>query len=555
MQADQLRKLTRKWAIPIIVVTILGAAASYLISHRLTPTYASIGKVLVVAGPSQSGGSGSINISATEATTTAASLLTEPSLLQQVITSLHLQTTPDVLVKSVSAVAESNTELVDVTVSDPSPTRAAEIANALMKAYVTQVSRANAQQIKQSGAEIQAQINSWQAKLSQDESALAAASRAGADPTPARDAIATDEQELSALASDLTSIDASQATTLDAVSIGELAVAPNKPASPNVLLNTVAGALVALLLVTGFAYLREFLGQGLKTAEDVRERLGLPCLGVVPRFRHIPSDGKLHTANQRHDEAVREAYRRLRINLLFATPDADLRSVVITSVRAGEGKTCTAANLAVALATAERRVLLVDADLRKPDQHRLFQTSLEGGLSELILKTPTVAHVQLNGFRSTQFDNLSLLTSGTVPPNPSELLASKRATALFRSIGPEQDIIVIDTAPAGLVTDPLSIAAAASATILVIEAGKTKASEASRTIGAIREVGGNVIGVVLNKTSRRLGAGYYSQGGYPSYGSDKASSQAATANDVMAPGAETESPAERHAASLGTRHP
>ena len=89
------------------------------------------------------------------------------------------------------------------------------------------------------------------------------------------------------------------------------------------------------------------------------------------------------------------------------------------------------------MASAERRVLLVDADLRKPDQHRLFQTTLEGGLSELILKAPTTAHVQLNGFRPTQFENLSLLTSGTVPPNPSELLASKRATALFRSIGPD----------------------------------------------------------------------------------------------------------------------
>lgn len=166
MQADQLRKLTRKWAIPIIVVTILGAVASYLISHRLTPIYAATGKVLIVAGPSQSGGSGSISISATEATTTAASLLTEPSLLQQVISSLHLQTTPDVLAKNVSAVAESNTELVDVTVDDPSPTRAAEIANALMKAYVIQVSQENAQQIKQSGTEIQAQISNWQARLS-----------------------------------------------------------------------------------------------------------------------------------------------------------------------------------------------------------------------------------------------------------------------------------------------------------------------------------------------------------------------------------------------------
>ena len=119
---------------------------------------------------------------------------------------------------------------------------------------------------------------------------------------------------------------------------------------------------------------------------------------------------------------MREAYRRLRINLLFATPDDNLKSVVITSVRAGEGKTCTTANLAVALASSERRVLLIDADLRKPDQHRLFGTALEGGLSELILKTPTAARVQLNGFRPTQFENLSLLTSGTDSTQPRRVV-------------------------------------------------------------------------------------------------------------------------------------
>jgi capsular exopolysaccharide synthesis family protein len=535
MQADQLRKLTRKWAIPIILVTILGAAASYVISHRLTPIYAATGKVLVVAGYGASGGSGSLNINATEATTTAASLMTQSSLLQPVISTLHLQTTPDALSKNVSAVAESNTELVDITVDDPSPARAAAVANALMTAYVAQVKAANAGQIKQAGVEIQTQIDGWRTTLNQDKQQLAAL-KAGQDPTAIQQAIQADGNQLSILESDLTSIDSSQFTTLNAVSIGEVAAVPNKPASPNVLLNTVAGGLVALLLAAGFAYLVEFLDQGLRRADDVRDRLDLPCLGVIPKFRHIPRRGKSHEPNHRHDEAVREAYRRLRINLLFAAPDDDLKSVVLTSVRAGEGKTCTAANLAVALAGSDRHVLLIDADLRKPDQHRLFGTTLEGGLSELILKTPTTARVQMNGFRQTQFANLSLLTSGTVPPNPAELLASKRAIALLSAIGPQEDLIVIDSAPAGLVTDALSLAAGASATILVVEAGKTKASQAASTIDALREVGANVIGVVLNKTSRRVGAGYSYRYGYSRYGENNASEDnQATADDLLGP--------------------
>jgi capsular exopolysaccharide synthesis family protein len=261
----------------------------------------------------------------------------------------------------------------------------------------------------------------------------------------------------------------------------------------------------------------------------------MPCLGVIPKFRHLPVRGKSSVQNQRHDEAVREAYRRLRINLLFATPDEELKTVVVTSVRAGEGKTCTAANLAVALAGSDRRVLLIDADLRKPDQHRLFGTTLEGGLSELILKRPTEVSVPLNGLRPTKFANLSLLTSGTVPANPAELLASKRGMAVLKAIGPEQDLIVIDTAPAGLVTDPLSVAAGASATILVVEAGKTKASQAAGTIDSLREVGANVIGVVLNKASRRTGTGYYYQYGHSQYGQDNAQNSPASADDLLPP--------------------
>lgn len=538
MQPDQLRKLTRKWAIPIIVVMILGAVSSYLVSRRLTPIFEATGRILVVAGPAASSGSGSLNLNSTEATSTAASLLSEPALLDQVIVALHLHMSADSLAKEVSAVAESNTELVDVTVSDPSPSRAADIANALMGAYVTQVSNANANRISQAGATIQKQIDKVQAALIVAQQQLSSDLKAGHDPTAAQDAIATDTAQLTALDSSISTFEAAQAQALNTVTVAEKASTPTKPSSPNVALNTVAGGLAALLLATGAVYLVEFLDQGLRRAEDVRDRLGLPCLGVIPKFRHLPGRGKSHEPNHRHDEAVREAYRRLRINLLFATPDEKLRSVVVTSVRAGEGKTCTAANLAVALASSERHVLLIDADLRKPDQHRLFGTSLEGGLSELILKRPTAAKVQMNGFRSTQFANLSLLTSGIVPPNPAELLASKRAMALLDAIGPQEDLIVIDTAPAGLVSDAMSVAAGASATILIVEAGRTKASQAASTIDSLRDVGANVIGVVLNKTSRRVGAGYSYRYGYASsaYGQDTApKSNEATADDLLSP--------------------
>lgn len=535
MQPDQLRKLTRKWAIPIILVAILGAAGSYLVSRRLTPSYQATGRVLVVAAPGTTG-SGTLNINSTEATSTAASLLTEPALLQHVIRELGLHTNATNLAKDVSATAETNTELVDVTVNDPSPAHAADIANALMAAYVAQVTAANQARINAGVAVIQEQIKSAQDALTQELAALSSEVKSNQDTTATRTAISATSSLLTQLDLSYTQSEAAEQQGLNSATVAEPAPVPSTPASPKVLLNTVAGAVIFLLLASGIAYLIEYLDQGLRRAEDVTERLGVPCLGVIPKFRHVPGRGQSHEPNHRHDEAVREAYRRLRVNLLFATPDEHLKSVVITSVRAGEGKTCTAANLAVSLARSERKVLLIDADLRKPDQHRLFATNLDGGLSELILKTPTLARVPMNGFRQTPFANLSLLTSGAIPPNPAELLASKRALSLLESIGPDQDLVVIDTAPAGLVTDALSIATGASATILVIEAGKTKASQAAKTIDALREVGGNVIGVVLNKTSRRVGAGYSYRYGYAgsAYGSSaSSSSNEATAEDLL----------------------
>jgi polysaccharide biosynthesis transport protein len=534
MRPDQLRKLTRKWALPIILVAILGAVGSYVVSKRLTPIYAATGRVLVVAAPGSSG-SATLNINSTQATTTHASLMTQSAFLGQVISFLHLHTTVDTLAKEVSAVAEANTELVDVTVSDPSADLAAQIANELMTSYADQVNKANQTRIASIGAFIKNEIATVSNLLDQEQAQLAKDTQAKLDTSALRSEIAVNAGLQNQYTQSYNTFYATQSQNLDTVSVAQPASTPIKPASPNVLLNTAAGGLLALLLAGGAAYLLEFLDQGLRRSEDVRERLGIPCLGVIPKFRHIPG-GKNHEPNHRHDEAVREAYRRLRVNLLFATPDENLKSVVITSVRAGEGKTCTAANLAVALAGSERRVLLIDADLRKPDQHRLFGETVEGGLSDMILKTPTTARVQMNGFRHTQFANLSLLTSGTVPPNPAELLASKRASALLSSIGPHEDLIVIDTAPAGLVTDALSIASGASATLVVVEAGKTKASQAAATIDALREVGANVIGVVLNKASRRVGAGYSYRYGYPHYGQDTSShDNEATADDLLSP--------------------
>jgi succinoglycan biosynthesis transport protein ExoP len=559
MNPNRLKKLVRKWTLPVAALAVLGAVVAYLFSKSLTPIYEARGSVLVIAGPSQAAGSGGLNLNATQATTTAATLMTEPPLLQKVIDTLHLNMTESGLNHVVTATPENNTELVDVFVRDPDPILASQITNAIMTTYVAQITTQNTQRISQAGAALQAQITQVQNNLNQEQQDLATAQKAGQDTAPLRATIAANSALLQTLTVNYSSFQATQSQNLETVSVAAASTPPVTPVTPRVLLNTAIGGLIGLLLGLGGVALVQYLDQGLHSPEDVQERLGLPCLGVVPRYRTTRLAGPQKNAarDKRAAEAASEAYRRLRTNVLFSTPDGDLTSIVLTSVRSGEGKTCTAANLAVALASSDKRVLLIDADMRRPDQHRLFGKGLGNGMSEMILATRPTSIPPLNGLHSTQFDNLSLITSGTIPPNPSELLASERAHTLLRSLADQHDLLVIDTPPAGVVADALTLAADASITILVVEAARTNAGQAAAVVDSLRSVGANVVGVVLNKAaSRNLGGYYYQYGGYGytpdaagSSGKRKAKGKAeaqlatdrATQQDVWAPVAESPS--------------
>ena len=536
MNPARLKKLVRRWALPVLALTVLGAVLAFLVSKSLTPVYEATGDVLVVGGPNQSATTNDLALNATQATTTAASLLTEPPLLQQVITSLHLQLAPDTLAKEVTATPKPNTELVDVTVRDPSAVRAAQVANAVMTTYVAEVTNQNAQRINQGGAALEAQIAAVQSAINQEQQQLAAAEHANQDTTALRANISSNTALLTQLTLNYSSFKATQAQGLETVSVAAPASEPTVPASPRVSLNTALGAAIGLLVGLVMAAALEYLDQGLHTADDVVERLDLPCLGLIPRYPTSRTPGEQGTGRRsdrdaRAVAAASEAYRRLRTNILFSRPDAELKSVLLTSVRSGEGKTCTAANLAVALASSEKRVLLVDADMRRPDQHRLFGKQLTDGMSDMILRTGRNAVASLNGVHGTQFDNLTLVTSGTIPPNPSELLASERAQALLESFAKKHDVVVIDTPPAGIVVDALALAAHASAVVLVVEAGRTNAGQAAAVVESLRSVGAHVAGIVLNKARTRDVAGYYYQyGGYGDTGKSTSSDGVDTAS-------------------------
>jgi non-specific protein-tyrosine kinase len=487
----------------VALITAVAGIAGFAFARHATPIYQAQATVLVIAGP-QPANNSAVPLSPDEATATAAALMTEPPMLQQVINELHLGVNTDQLAKQITATPATGTELVDVAVQNPNPAKAALIANRLTSDYAARVTNQNVQRINRLGAALLKPITDATATLATEDAQLAKADRQHADTTGITAEITGTTSLLTTLNANYNAFLSNQAQNQVTVSVEASASAPLTPVSPKVLLDVLLALFAGLLVGLGIAAAFEYFDQGLHTEEEVRERLGVPCLAIVPRF----GAGKGSTATKRRERRAMEGYSRLRTNLLFAELDKPLRSIVITSSRAGEGKTRTAANLAVSLAASEKSVLLLDADMHRPALHRMFGRPITHGMSDMLLAAGRGAPMLDSSF-ATSYRHLSLVTCGVQPPNPSELMASPRTAALLRGLEFQRDVVVIDTPPVQAVTDALSLSAAASGVIVVVESGKTNADQVRAVIESLRMVGANVLGVVLNKASQRSLRAYY----------------------------------------------
>jgi capsular exopolysaccharide synthesis family protein len=316
-----------------------------------------------------------------------------------------------------------------------------------------------------------------------------------------------------------TLLSSSSNSSSNLLSVVEPAVAPQQAASPRPLLNTLLAAILGLLVALAFAFLIEYLDDTVKSEEDVEAAVALPALGGIGRMK---SDKKqrseiYHLVTLLYPRSsIAEAYRTLRTNTEFAMVDAPVRTLLVTSTLPGEGKTTTAGNLAVAFAQAGRRTLLVDADLRKPGIHRLFDLPNAYGLSTLFRSEDASIEQLVN---TTEQDRLSVLTSGPLPPNPAELLASKRFTAILHRLREAYDLVVIDSPPLQAVTDAAILASVTDGTIFVIDAGRTRRGAAAQGREALAKAGAHVLGAVMNRLSSRVRGDYY-YNAYAAYGVD-----------------------------------
>lgn len=311
------------------------------------------------------------------------------------------------------------------------------------------------------------------------------------------------------------------------------ATVPGSPIKPSRIINVGLGLVLGLLVGLGVVILRDVLDNTVKGPQDFEE-LGVPVLGYVP-FDKRTSKTPIAFRGDPHS-ARSEAYRQLRTNLQFVNIDHAPRVIAVTSAIPGEGKTTTALNLAAALAEGGFRVCLIEADLRRPTLAKTLGLVGDVGFTTALIGKARVETVLQNAGR-----NLAVLTSGPVPPNPSELLISDQARVIIKTIAEKVDYTIIDTAPLLPVADGAEIAAIADATIVVHHAGKSTREQAARSVEALAKVGEKPVGVVLNMITRGRGRYDDAYGYYYTYRPDRGAKHAvapgATDDTVAADGA------------------
>ena len=280
-----------------------------------------------------------------------------------------------------------------------------------------------------------------------------------------------------------------------------VATVPTAPSNNTTTRDVILAAVIAVVAVAGFAFLRFYLDDTIKQNDDVEKIIGLPVTGHIMKNEMKSKRAGSELIVEKSPKAiVSENIKRLRTNLQFTAVDKNIKTILVTSSNAGEGKSFVAANLAISFAQADKKVLLVDCDLRKGRAHKLFGVTNTAGLSNLLAGN-------LKDFasyiRPTRVDKLDIITCGTYPPNPSELLASKKNKSLVKLLRDYYNVVIFDGAPVGGLADSVILSSLVDETLIVVKDASTAKNELLATKDALDKVGAKIAGIVFNMSNRK----------------------------------------------------
>jgi succinoglycan biosynthesis transport protein ExoP len=281
---------------------------------------------------------------------------------------------------------------------------------------------------------------------------------------------------------------------------------PGAPVSPNPKTDLALGLILGLLAGLLAAALLEALDRTIKTTTQGEATIGAPALGLVPRRRDRRRAIRL---DSEANDAGAEPYRAIRTAIRFLDPDQPLRTLLVTSATPGDGKTTTAASLAVAFALGGERVIVVDADLRRAKLAEFYGLESEAGLTSVVMR-----RVALSDVLQPMADRLSVLAAGELPPNPAEILGSQTMNHLMQTLSDRCDLVIFDTPPVLPVTDAVVLGAQVDGVLMVARYGRTLRHSAAESARRLEAVGANVVGFVLNALPAADSRGYYADYSY-----------------------------------------
>lgn len=477
---------SRKWL--IVVSVVFTVAAALAASYIQTPMYEAEANLLASEG---SGGSAALEAAMAgfsaqpeRALQTQVRMLRMRPAFERTIRRLDLRMLPEELMQRAEISAEGQTNIISIRISDSDPDRAAEIANVLAEEYSlwarefsrTRI-RAAAEQVEQQLAEVRAElVEAGSGKNLSDRDKMA---------------LQVVGQDYAGLSEQLRQLRIREEMEVGPVQVVNAAAVPAEPDAPKPLRNGAIALVLGLVLGGGAAFVTESLDRTVKDADQASELLEAPVLGIVPLHRNDKS--ALVGLDETAANPVAESIRTLRHSLDFVNFDQRTKTVLVTSSAPGEGKSTLAANLAVSLARAGRRVILVSVDFHRPKAASYLGLNETLGLSHVLTGQAGLEMC----LQKVGESGLRVLASGKVPPNPSELLGSERMRDLIKALEGVADWVILDGPPVLAVADATAVAKWADGTVVVVRAGSTHREALKRAVATLNGVGAKLLGAVV----------------------------------------------------------
>ncbi|MDW8267997.1 MAG: polysaccharide biosynthesis tyrosine autokinase [Anaerolineae bacterium] len=498
-----------RWWWLLLASTLVATVSSAMATLRQPPIYRTHATVMVGSVIENRNPNANEVWLGQQLATTYADIAQREPVRRAAMANLGLSALPEYSVRVVP-----NTQLIEITVTDTSPERAQAVANELANQLIAISPTAPGGTEQKRQAFIEQQLTDLEVKIRETQEEIERKQAELANLFSARQ-IADTQAQIAGLQNKLNTLQSNYAALLantqrgarNTLTVIEPAVLPTEPVGPNKVAIILLAAAIGFALAAGTAYLLEYLDDTLKNPDDIRQITNLITLGAVPHLgRAISSYEELIATNEGRSPGA-EAFRVLRTNLQFAGIDRPLRTLLVSSPAPHEGKSLVVANLAVAFAQIGQRVIVVDTDLHRPRQHRLFGLPNNAGLTTALLTAQPATDGLL---QETKVEGLRVLTSGPLPPNPAELLGSARMRELVQALSAQADIVLFDSPPVTALADAAILGSQMDGVLLVISAGQTRREMARRTMAALERVRARVVGAVLNRLpAQGAGYGYY----------------------------------------------